>query len=63
MVFIPIFPYCVGEAEVAAVAVCWAQFFLVEVAVVEVEVAVVEVEAVVVEVEAVVLVVVAFWLV
>jgi hypothetical protein len=47
MVFIPIFPSCVGEAEVAAVAVCWAQFFLVAV----------------VEVEAVVVVVVAFWLV
>ncbi len=41
-------------AEVAAVSVCSAQFFLVEVAVVEVEAVVVEVEAVVV---------VAFWLV
>ena len=53
MVFISIFPSCVGEAEVAAVAVCWAQFFLVEVAVVEVEAVVL----------VVVLVVVAFWLV
>jgi hypothetical protein len=34
MVFIPIFPSCVGEAEVAEVAVCWAQFFLVEAVVV-----------------------------
>ncbi len=47
IVFIPIFPSCVDEAEVAAVSVCTAQFFLVEVSVVEVEA----------------VVVVAFWLV